>query len=151
MYNQNYIKEADGLLNAYLSDLHILYTKIHNFHWNVVGEGFFTLHAKLEEIYNALANEIDEVAERNIMIGGRPLASLKDYLSNSSIKEVPSVEIGAKDLIKIVVSDFEAMLALTLKIHKVASENDDAITASMIENSIANYEKNIWMMKVYLK
>lgn len=151
MYSKEYITEASSLLNEYLSDLHVLYTKVHNFHWNVVGEGFFTLHARLEEVYNALADEIDEIAERTIMIGGRPLASLKDYLEIATLKEVPSVEISAKKLITLLLADFEEMLILTRKIHTIAGDHGDAITASVLENSIAHYEKNIWMLRVYLK
>lgn len=138
-------------LNQYLADLNVLYTKMHNFHWNVEGKSFFTLHVKLEEIYDALANEIDEVAERIIMIGGRPAASLKEYLAMATIKEVSSEGRDGDKIIHFVIEDFEAMLNLTLDIRQKADGNGDIVTVNMMDNAIANYQKNLWMMKAYLK
>lgn len=138
-------------LNQYLADLNVLYTKMHNYHWNVEGKSFFTLHVKLEEIYDALANEIDEVAERIIMIGGRPAASLKEYLAMAKIKEVTSEGRDGEEIIQSVIEDFDAMLTLTLDIRQKADGNGDIVTVNMLDNAIANYQKNLWMMKAYLK
>lgn len=149
--NEKYILEVSKELNVYLSDLHVLYTKLHNFHWNVVGEGFFTLHSKLEEIYEGVANEIDEIAERILMVGGRPLASLKDYMGHATLVELDSVDIHGRELLELLLADFEAMLKRTECIHTIAAEADDSLTASLLENSIGHYQKNLWMMKAYLK
>ncbi|MFW5843560.1 MAG: Dps family protein, partial [Spirochaetota bacterium] len=67
-------------LNQYLGNLHVLYTKLHNFHWNIEGGSFYTLHEELQAMYEAVAAEIDEVAERVLKIGRRPLARMADYL-----------------------------------------------------------------------
>ena len=68
------VEEITTHLNKYLSSLNVLYTKLHNYHWNIEGEHFFTLHEVLEGLYNAVHEETDEVAERILKIGGRPAA-----------------------------------------------------------------------------
>lgn len=138
-------------MNVYLANLHVLYTKLHNYHWNVVGEGFFTLHAKLEELYGYVADEIDEVAERIIMIHGRVDANMKTYLEKSTLKETDSEDISSKKIIKHLLNDFEILLEATTSIHEIADSSHDSITASMIEGSMSNYQKQIWMMNAYLK
>ena len=79
-------------LNLYLVNLNVLYRKVQNYHWNVVGKGFFTIHSKLEEFYNDLNGQIDDVAERILSIGGRPYGTLKDYLELTTIKEAENKE-----------------------------------------------------------
>ena len=75
-------------LNIYLSDLNVFYRKLQNYHWNIKGENFFVIHAKLEEYYNEINEQIDEIAEHILTIGGNPLATLKDYLSEVDDKFV---------------------------------------------------------------
>lgn len=146
MKNELLIEE----MNRYLANLHVLYTKLHNYHWNVVGDGFFTLHAKLEELYGYVAETIDEVAERIIMAHGKADASMIIYLEKATIAEAESEAISSKKIIKQLLSDFEILLAETTKIHEIASAGNDSITASMIEGSMSNYQKQIWMMNAYL-
>lgn len=64
-------------LNEYLANQQVMYIKLHNLHWYVKGRSFFTLHAKLEELYDQTAQIMDEVAERLLALGGSPVASLK--------------------------------------------------------------------------
>ena len=86
-------------LNLYLANLNVLYRKVQNYHWNIVGTGFFSVHAKLEEYYDALNEQIDDVAERILSIGGRPLGTLKDYLAVTTIKEAENKEISIADAV----------------------------------------------------
>ena len=85
-------------LNLYLVNLNVLYRKVQNYHWNVVGKGFFTIHSKLEEFYDDLNGQIDDVAERILSIGGRPYGTLKDYLELTTIKEAENKEIGVHEV-----------------------------------------------------
>ena len=149
--NEKYVGLVSKDMNKYLSNLNVLYTKLHNYHWNVVGEGFFTLHAKLEEIYDGVNEEIDLIAERIIMLGAKPLGSLKDYLSNSTIKESDSEDIKSRELLESLLSDFKNLLADVKDLYLLADKNDDPVTSSILENSISNYEKNIWMISSFLK
>lgn len=104
-------KKVAEHLDQHLADLHVLYTKLHNYHWNVEGAGFFTLHAKLEELYDAVAEEIDAVAERILMIGHRPTASLAAYLEKAKLKEAASAPISSRDLAVDLLADYGTLVA----------------------------------------
>ena len=86
-------------LNLYLANLNVLYRKVQNYHWNIVGAGFFAVHEKLEEYYDAINEQIDDVAERILSIGGRPLGTLKDYLEITTIKEAENKEISIPEAV----------------------------------------------------
>lgn len=138
-------------LNKYLSDLHVLYTKLHNYHWNVVGVGFFEMHAKLEELYTATALEIDEIAERILQLEERPLATMKDYLEVSSLKEAESKKIKAGEAAKDILNDYQNVLKDMREIVELASENSDEQTVGILDGFIGAYEKHIWMLSAYLE
>ena len=75
-------------MNKFLANLHIFKTIVHNYHWNLKGEHFFTIHPMLDGVMSETDEHIDEVAERILMIGGRPFASLKVYLEHSMLQEI---------------------------------------------------------------
>ena len=137
-------------LNKYLADLHVLYSKLHNYHWNVVGIGFFEMHLKLEEFYTATAIEIDTVAERILQLEERPLASMKSYLEVSTLKEAESLKIKPANAAGDILNDYEAVLKEIREIVLLASENNDDQTVALLDGAIANYEKQIWMLSAYL-
>lgn len=137
-------------LNTYLSDLHVMYTKLHNFHWNVEGKSFYQLHATLEGLYDNVAEELDAVAERILMIGERPLAKMADYLKHSKIEEVESKSIKGDEIAKSVLKDFEYIAETLKKGIELAEENDDPVTADMFTGSLSQYEKSAWMLRAYL-
>lgn len=145
------MSETVNRLNFYLANLNVLYRKIQNYHWNIVGAGFFSVHAKLEEYYDAINEQIDDVAERILSIGGRPLGTLKDYLEVTTIKEAKNKEISISDAIADVKSDFEAMLKLTKEIKEVADKENDYGTSALVDEYISTYEKDLWMLNAYLK
>ncbi len=145
------MSETVNKLNFYLANLNVLYRKIQNYHWNIVGAGFFSVHAKLEEYYDAINKQIDDVAERILSIGGRPLGTLKDYLEVTTIKEAKNKEISISDAIADVKSDFEAMLKLTKEIKEVADKENDYGTSALVDEYISTYEKDLWMLNAYLK
>ena len=72
-------------LNVLLADYHIYYQKLRNFHWNVVGENFFDLHEKFEEMYNDTLIKIDEIAERILTLRYQPVSHLSEYLKIDNI------------------------------------------------------------------
>src|SRR5215211_4758805 len=75
------------ILSRTLADLHVLYVKTRNYHWNVVGEHFRDLHKLLEEQYEQLSEAIDLVAERSRQLGAPALGTLKEFLNHASLKE----------------------------------------------------------------
>ena len=138
-------------LNLYLANLNVLYRKVQNYHWNIVGAGFFSVHAKLEEYYDAINTQIDDVAERILSIGGRPLGTLKDYLEVTTIKEAENKEISIQEAVADVKKEFEAMLKLVKEVKETADEENDYGTSALVDEYISTYEKNLWMLNAYLK
>ena len=138
-------------LNLYLVNLNVLYRKVQNYHWNVVGKGFFTIHSKLEEFYDDLNGQIDDVAERILSIGGRPYGTLKDYLELTTIKEAENKEISIADAVADVKKEFEAMLKLVKEVKETADSENDYGTSAMVDEYISTYEKDLWMLNAYLK
>ena len=138
-------------LNLYLANLNVLYRKVQNYHWNIVGAGFFSVHEKLEEYYDAINEQIDDVAERILSIGGRPLGTLKDYWAATTIKEAENREISIPEAVADVKKEFEAMLKLAKEVKEAADEENDYGTSALVDEYINTYEKNLWMLNAYLK
>lgn len=137
--------------DQHLANLHVLYTKLHNYHWNVEGKGFFTIHAKLEELYDAVAEEIDEVAERILMLGHRPSASMAEYLKKAQLKEAASVAVDGADAVKQLLADYQTLIANLRAGIESAQEIGDESTADLMIGSLSAYEKTVWMLDAYLK
>ena len=140
---------ADGL-NIYLANLHVLYTKLHNFHWNVEGKAFFQLHSKLEELYDGTAEEIDEVAERILQLGHRPIATMKEYLEVAQLKEVPSKKYTSEEICNSLLDDYSFMANELRKGIKQAEKYDDQVTIGLAVEKLTKLEKTIWMLSAFL-
>ena len=138
-------------LYLYLANLNVLYRKVQNYHWNIVGADFFTVHEKLEEYYDAINKQIDDVAERILSIGGRPLGTLKDYLEVTTIKEAENKEISIPEAVADVKKEFEALLKLAKEVKEAADEENDYGTSALTDEYISTYEKDLWMLNAYLK
>ena len=91
--------ELENKLNEFLADLNVFYRKLQNYHWNVQGKDFFQVHAKLEELYNEINEQIDEIAEHILILGGQPLGTVKDYLDISTIKEAENKKIKSANTV----------------------------------------------------
>ncbi|HBR07918.1 MAG TPA: DNA starvation/stationary phase protection protein [Clostridiales bacterium] len=137
-------------LNVYLANQQIMYIKLHNLHWYVKGRGFFTLHAKLEELYNQTAEIMDQVAERLLALGGSPVASAKNALSLASVKELEDAPISSDDTVRGMISDVEYWIRDTNEIVKLAEEDGDGATADMFNGYLAEYQKLLWMLKSHM-
>jgi len=148
--NEDKVKGIVDWLNGYLADLHVLYVKLHNLHWNVEGVAFFELHKKLEEYYDEVAGELDEIAERVLQLGQRPEASLSAYLKRAEVKELPSVRIGAKETVQTLKSDFASLIGKQRKGIALAQAASDEGTADMLIGILKAYEKRLWMVNAYL-
>jgi len=135
-------------LNVYLANLSVLYIKLHNLHWNVVGVGFFDLHAKTQVLYEAIAGKFDELAERIKALGFLPLASMREYLQVATIGELPSQPIATTDVPQIIIADFCSMVSLLRNIAEVAKDTIE--DCGLLSEGICFFEKNIWMMNAYL-
>lgn len=137
-------------MNRYLADQMVMYIKLHNLHWYIKGNSFFTLHEKLEELYNATASAIDEVAERMLMIGASPAGNLKEMLSLTGVKELEGKPIGSEEAIGILLKDVEWWVNNTKELISLAEEEGDTGTVDMFSELLGHYEKLLWMLKSYL-
>lgn len=137
-------------LNQYLANQQVMYIKLHNLHWYVKGRSFFTLHAKLEELYDQTAGILDEVAERLLALGGAPVASMKKALALTAVKELEDAAISSDDTVKAMISDTEYWITDTKEIVSLAEEEGDGATADQFNGYLAQYQKLLWMLKAYM-
>ena len=149
--SQEATKKVAEHLDQHLADLHVLYTKLHNYHWFVQGPAFFTLHEKLEELYDGVAEEIDAVAERILMIGHSPTASLSAYLKKAKLKEADNVGIAGQEVATSLLADYSELVKGLRAGIAAAQEANDEVSADLMIGSLSGYEKVIWMLEAYLK
>lgn len=134
-------------LNHLLANLVVEYHKLQNFHWYIKGSDFFTVHAKLEDYYNDINKAVDEVAESILMLEGKPLASLKDFAANTSIKEAEAQFIKSDIILAEVEKDYSLLLAEVIGIKKAADAEENFIISAMMDDYIKNFTKAVWMLK----
>lgn len=134
-------------LNHLLANLVVEYHKLQNFHWYIKGSDFFTVHAKLENYYNDINKAVDEVAESILMLEGKPLASLKDFAANASIKEAEAQFIKSDIILAEVEKDYSLLLAEVIEIKKAADAEENFIISAMMDDYIKNFTKAVWMLK----
>ena len=144
-------KELSTSLNTYLADLGVLYIKLHNLHWNLVGLDFKQVHEYLETLYDGVSDVLDEVAELLKMQGAQPLASLKDYLAAASLQELPSAELHSGEVLSIVHGDLAALRDQAQQIRTAAAAEDNYAVVSMMESHLAQYNKTLWFVEAMQK
>jgi len=137
-------------LSKMLADSYILYLKTHNFHWNVTGPMFQTLHILFMQQYTELWNALDLIAERIRALGHPAPGSYKRYVELSSIKEEEGVP-SAHDMISQLVAGQEAVARTARAAFKVADAADDQPTADLLTQRMEVHEKNAWMLRSLLE
>ena len=140
---ENIVKD----LNAFLSNLTVFYRKLQNYHWNVIGKDFFVFHSKLEEYYDKINEQIDEIAEHILMLNGQPLGTMKDYLQNTSIQEAKNVKVKDSEIFETIIKDYGLLLENVTNIKKEADEQTDYLTSALMDSYISDYTKILWMLK----
>lgn len=140
---------ADGLSHL-LADTYTLYLKTHNYHWNVTGPMFNTLHLMFETQYNELALAVDLIAERIRALGHPAPGSYAQYARLSTIKESETVP-AAKEMIADLVSGQEAVARTARKVFKTAEQAADQPTADLLTQRMQVHEKAAWMLRAMLE
>jgi starvation-inducible DNA-binding protein len=140
---------ADGLARL-LADTYTLYLKTHNFHWNVTGPMFNTLHLMFEAQYNELALAVDLIAERIRALGYPAPGSYKAYAGLSSIKEADGVP-SAKAMIAQLVKGQEAVVKTARSIFPAVERANDEPTADLLTQRMQVHEKTAWMLRSMLE
>ncbi|WP_227396552.1 Dps family protein [Jeotgalibacillus aurantiacus] len=143
--NPNLVKNV----NKQIASWTVLYTKLHNFHWYVKGHQFFTLHEKFEELYNEAALHIDELAERLLALKGEPVATLKESLELSLVKEAKGNET-ADQMVEALYDDFETLMNDLKTGMELAQKDDDEMTSDMLLSIHQSLEKHAWMLRSFL-
>ncbi len=138
-------------LNKFLSELEIMSVKLQNYHWNVQGHNFFIIHNKLEEFYDEIREQIDEIAEHILAKGYEPLGTMKDFISNSEIVEAKNEKIKSEELLKIVTQDFNTLYKKAVEIKKSAEKVEDYETSALIDDYLRDYSKKLWMLNEVTK
>ena len=137
-------------LNVRISDLAVMYIKLHRFHWFVEGSGFYALHEKFEELYDETTGFFDEFAERLLAIGGTPASTMKQYLALAEISEEGN-EVKPKDIFEALIKDYNFLAEALKKGVGMAQDAEDEPTADLFIGTISTLEKHIWMFKQSIK
>ena len=143
-------EEIAGGLSKVLADTYTLYLKTHNFHWNVTGPMFQTLHLMFEQHYNELALAVDAVAERIRALGFPAPGTYKQFTALSSIKEVDGVP-KAEDMIKGLVEGHEAVARTARAVFTTADAANDQPTCDLLTQRLQIHEKTAWMLRSLLE
>lgn len=133
-------------LNVFLSDLNVFYRKLQNYHWNVYGKDFFVVHEKLEEYYDEINEQVDEIAEHILMLGGIPLGTMQDYLNNTCIVEAKNEKIKDCEIYDNIIKDYETLNKKVIQIKEEADNKKQYATSSLMDNYISSYIKHLWML-----
>ena len=134
-------------LNLFLSNLNVFYRKVQNYHWNIKGEDFFNVHEKLEEYYNEINEQIDEIAEHILIIDGQPLGRLSDYLEITQIKEAQNEKICSKKIFESILKDYNILSENVTKIKEDADNEKKYATSALMDEYLQDYGKKIWMIR----
>jgi len=142
-------KIAEGL-SVLLADTYTLYLQTHNFHWNVTGPMFQTLHLMFETQYNELALAVDLVAERIRALGFPAPGTYAEFSKLSSISEVVG-KPPADEMIRILVEGQDAVFSTPRKIFPLVDKASDEPTADLLTQRMQIHEKTAWMLRSLLE
>lgn len=137
-------------LSTLLASTYTLYLKTQNYHWNVVGPMFTTLHTLFEVQYTEYATAIDEIAERLRSLGAFAPGSFTEFAKLSEVKE----ELGEPDAVKMIknlVADQEKIAQVALRLIEAAEKGPDQATADLATRRLDIHQKNAWMLRSHLE
>lgn len=140
---------ADGL-SRLLADSYTLYLKTHNYHWNVVGPMFNTLHLMFETHYNELALAVDEIAERIRSLGEPAPATYREFAALSTISEDED-RPDATEMIARLVKGHEAVAKTARSVFPTVERAADEPTADLLTQRLQVHEKTAWMLRSMLE
>ena len=140
---------ANGLAKV-LADSYTLYLKTHNYHWNVTGPLFNTLHLMFEAQYTELATAVDEIAERIRALGVAAPGSYKAFTKLTEIEEETDVP-SAEEMIHQLVIGQETVVRTARTVFKIADSANDEPTADLLTQRMQIHEKNAWMLRSMLE
>jgi starvation-inducible DNA-binding protein len=138
-------------LSRLLADTYTLYLTTHNFHWNVTGPMFNTLHLMFMEQYTELWNAVDPIAERIRSLGHPAPGSYAQFGQLSSIDDAPSAPPKALDMVAILVRGHEAVARTAREVFPLADKANDEPTADLLTQRLTVHEQTAWMLRSLLQ
>ncbi|GAB2744533.1 ferritin-like domain-containing protein [Melaminivora jejuensis] len=141
---------AQGL-SRLLADTYTLYLTTHNFHWNVTGPMFNTLHAMFMEQYTELWNAVDPVAERIRALGHHAPGSYAAFGKLASLPDAPEAPPAALEMVRILVEGHEAVARTARELFPVADQASDEPTADLLTQRLTVHEQTAWMLRSLLE
>lgn len=137
-------------LNTLLADEYVLYTKTRNYHWNVTGPHFRSMHELFEEQYEDLAEKVDGVAERVRALGGRPFGTLKEFTQAARLQEQPGRAPKWNEMVSDLLKDHEAIVRTLRTDSESIEEMGDSGTADFLIGMMEEHEKTAWMLRAHI-
>jgi starvation-inducible DNA-binding protein len=141
---------AQGL-SRLLADTYTLYLTTHNFHWNVTGPMFNTLHTMFMAQYTELWNAVDPVAERIRSLGHTAPGSYGDFVKLATLPDAPSKPPKALEMVRILVEGHEAVARTARSLFPLADKASDEPTADLLTQRLATHEQTAWMLRSLLE
>ena len=148
--SESHRKKIVEALSRLLADTYTLYLKTHNFHWNVTGPQFRTLHLMFEEQYNELWAAVDPIAERIRSLGHYAPGSYREFAKLSSIRESEGVP-PANDMIRELVAGHETVARTAREAFANVDEAQDEASADLLTQRLQIHEKTAWMLRSLLE
>lgn len=139
------------LLSHFLADTYVLYLKTQNFHWNVKGPYFYSLHNLFDEQYRELAAAIDEIAERIRALGGITPASFSQFTQLSSLKDEKGSDQSSETMLQKLLKDHEMLIQSASDMIPKSQHAKDEGTADLLIQRLKAHEKMAWMLRSSLK
>jgi starvation-inducible DNA-binding protein len=145
-------KIADGL-SHFLADSYTLYLKTHNFHWNVTGSMFNSLHNMFMDQYTEQWTALDDIAERIRALGFNAPGSYREFAALTSIAEEPGLGDSAdwREMVRQLVAGNEAVCRTARKVLDIADDADDAPSEDLLTQRLQIHEKYAWMLRSLLQ
>lgn len=143
-------KVIAGELSKVLADTYMLYLKTHNYHWNVTGELFHSLHEQFEEQYTELADAVDEIAERIRALGHRAPGSFREYSPLTSIEE-DTDSPDAMEMVRRLAVGNEKILRTAREALRPANNAEDEATLDLLTQRLHVHSKTAWMLRSHLE
>ena len=138
-------------LSRLLADTYTLYLTTHNFHWNVTGPMFNTLHAMFMTQYTELWGAVDPIAERIRSLGHHAPGSYTQFAQLSSLPDAPVEPPKALDMVRILVAGHEAVARTARSLFPIADKADDEPTADLLTQRLTVHEQTAWMLRSLLE
>lgn len=143
-------KEISNALSKVLADSYMLYLKTHNYHWNVTGELFHSLHEQFEEQYTELADAIDEIAERIRALGYRAPGTFIEFKELASIDEQQD-EPEAMEMVRRLAIGNEQVLRTAREALEPANKAEDEATIDLLTERLHVHSKTAWMLRSHME